>query len=168
MLLFIIELEAKLDKQPMPGYFSRRSGSNNIPNGVSGIFPGKPILELPDTRLAYQDFLLHRDFQVHRQASVKPEVDVGYGFPGDKILAVHTEENIRVQAVGQLIERLRKSIFPPIGNDRLHKPVVDIEEQNHIYRQRKQLVPLYRNQEMRLVVLLPFQHMNQAAVIKFL
>lgn len=55
-------------------------------------------------------------------------------FPGNKILAVHPEEEIRIQAIGQFIERLGKSIFLAVADYRFHESVVDIKEQDHIDR----------------------------------
>ena len=96
----------------------------------------EPVLQFRSLGLANDDFLGHRHFQVDGQPSVEPQADVGYGLPRHDKLAVGTEEIMRIQLLGQFVERLREDKFFSLTIYRLNQPVGDIKILDSLHRHR--------------------------------
>ena len=117
----------------------------------------EPVLEVVDAELADQNLAVGRHLEVDGQPVVEPQVDVLHGAARDEVLPVDAEEARRVEAVGQLVERVGKHVALAVAYDGLRHPVGDAEVLHLLDGQRQQLVPLAGNQEVALVVALPLQ-----------
>lgn len=116
----------------------------------------EPVLQFRSLGLADDDFLRHRHFQVDGQPSVEPQADVGYGLPRHDKLAVGPKEIMRIQLLGQFVERLREDKFFPLTVYRLDQSVRNIEILDGLHRHRQKFIPLHRHQKMRLVIFFLF------------
>lgn len=117
----------------------------------------EPVFQFRSLGLADDDFLGHRHLQVNGQPPVEPQADVGHGLSRHDKLSVGTEEIMRIQLLGQFVERLGENKFFPLTVYRLDQPVGDIEILDSLHRHRQKFIPLHRHQKMRLVILFLFK-----------
>lgn len=117
----------------------------------------EPVFQFRSLGLADDDFLGHRHFQVDGQPSVEPQADVGYGLSRHDKLSVGPEEIVRIQLLGQFVERLGEDKFFSLTVYRLDQPVGNIEILDGLHRYGQKFIPLHRHQKMRLVILFLFQ-----------
>lgn len=107
----------------------------------------EPVFQFRSLGLADDDFLGHRHFQVDGQPSVEPQADVGYGLPRHDKLAVGPEEIMRIQLLGQFVERLGEDKFFPLTVYRLNQPVGNIEILDSLHRHRQKFISFDRTRK---------------------
>lgn len=133
-------------------------------SGLSGgSVSREPVLEFIDAELADQNpsFASGRNPEVDGQAVVEPQVDILHGAARNEVLPVYPEEPFGIEALGQFIERAGQHVTFPAAYDGAGNTLADAEILYLIDGQRQELVPLARDQKMRLVAAAFLQRADQ-------